>query len=165
MRPRLLRSAHWRYRTRVKETDGESRTIPAPHDPSGVVETYLSALNDRDADAAAALVDDDFFNEHISLRGNSFRGRENYRKRLDGFLASMQGLHYEIERIVAVADQVVVAYRMSARWLDAAEDPKSSPKPFSIRGVFWFEVTGGKITHRVDYRDGVDFEQQVGLRA
>ncbi|MGA8296362.1 MAG: ester cyclase [Acidimicrobiales bacterium] len=134
------------------------------YDPSAVVEAYIGALNDRNADAVAALVGDDFFNEHISQRGDSIRGRDKYRKRLDGFFRSMQDMHYEIERMVAVADEVVVAYRMSARWRDAAEDNDSSPKPFSIRGVFWFEVTSGRITHRVDYRDGVDFEQQVGLR-
>ncbi len=134
------------------------------HDPSAVVEAYIRSLNDRDADAVAALVGDDFFNEHISQRGNSIRGRDEYRKRLDGFFRSMQDLHYEIEQIVAVADEVVVAYRMSARWRDVADDTESSPKPFSIRGVFWFEVTSGRIIHRVDYRDGVDFEQQVGLR-
>ena len=126
--------------------------------PEAAVRAYLAALNAHDPDAVAALVSDDFFNEHTSVRGTSVRGRDAYRRRLDGFLADMADLHYEIEDLVAAGEKAVVAYRMSARW----GEPQR--RPFTVRGVFWFETREGLITHRVDYRDGIDFEQQVGLR-
>jgi steroid delta-isomerase-like uncharacterized protein len=139
-----------------------------------VVEAYLAALNAHDPDAACALVAEDFYNEHISLRGVSFRGRAAYRCRIEAFLESMQGLCYEIEQLLVDGDTVAVGYRMSARWrasgppaggAPAGGAPAGEDRPFSIRGMFLFEVQDGQITHRIDYRDGVDFEQQVGLRA
>jgi len=132
---------------------------PATGTPASVVRAYLAALNAHDPDAVCELVAEDFFNEHTSVRGTSFRGRAAYRQRLDGFLASMADLAYDIEDLAVDGDKVVVAYRMSARW-----DHDGDRRPFTIRGVFWFTVADGLVAHRVDYRDGVDFEQQVGLR-
>lgn len=127
--------------------------------PVAVVTAYLHALNAHDPDEACRWVADDFYNEHVSTRGASFRGRDEYRRRLDGFLRDMGDLHYDVLELVAAGETVVVAYRMSARWAYEGER-----RPFSLRGVFWFEVRDGRVAHRVDYRDGVDFEQQVGLR-
>ena len=125
---------------------------------------YLDALNAHDADEVCSFVSDDFFNEHTSVRGQSVRGRAEYRTRLDGFLASMLDLRYEIERISTSGSDVIVAYSMSARWVPDEPSDIAEARPFTIRGVFWFRVEDGKIRHRVDYRDGLDFEQQVGLR-
>lgn len=124
-----------------------------------VVTAYIEALNAHDPDRIAALVTEDFFNEHTSVRGTSLRGRAAYRERLEGFLAEMVDLHYEVERLVADGPAVVVAYRMSARW-----HHEGALRPFSLRGIFVLDVRDGLVAHRVDYRDGVDFEQQVGLR-
>ena len=127
--------------------------------PVATVTAYLDALNAHDVDAIAALVDGEFFNEHTALRGQSLRGRDEYRRRLEGFLGEMDGLRYDVEAMASEGSTVVVAYRMSARWTGAGE-----PRPFSLRGVFWFEVRDGLLTHRVDYRDSAEFERQVGLR-
>ena len=127
--------------------------------PAAVVTAYLEAINAHDPDAVCDLVTEDFFNEHTSVRGTNVQGHEAYRQRLDQFLADMVDLTYQIEDLVAAGEKVAVAYRMSARWAHADE-----LYPFTIRGVFWFEVRSGRIAHRIDYRDGVDFEQQVGLR-
>ncbi len=133
---------------------------PSRHaSPAATVTAYLDALNAHDPDAAAALVAEDFFNEHTAARGQSLRGREEYRQRLQGFLAEMDGLRYEVEAMVSEGSTVAIAYRMSARWTGTGE-----PRPFSLRGVFWFEVHDGLVAHRVDYRDSAEFERQVGLR-
>jgi steroid delta-isomerase-like uncharacterized protein len=130
-----------------------------PRDATATVTAYLDALNAHDPDAIVALVAEDFFNEHTALRGNSVHGRDEYRRRLEGFLAEMDGLHYDVEAMTSQGSTVVVAYRMSALWRGAGE-----ARPFSLRGVFWFEVDDGLIAHRVDYRDSAEFERQVGLR-
>jgi steroid delta-isomerase-like uncharacterized protein len=138
---------------------------PPTESPVAVVRAYIDALNAHDADAICSFVSEGFFNEHTSVRGQSVRGRDEYRTRLSGFLASMLDLRYEIERVVASKNDVTVAYSMSALWVpDVGDAGSREPRPFTIRGVFWFRVEDGKIAHRVDYRDGVDFEQQVGLR-
>jgi steroid delta-isomerase-like uncharacterized protein len=138
---------------------------PPPAAPSrdascaATVTSYLEALNGHDPASIAALVTEDFFNEHTAARGQSLRGRDEYKQRLEGFLAEMEGLRYDVEAIAAEGSTVVVAYRMSASWTGAGE-----PRPFTLRGVFWFEVRDGLIAHRVDYRDSAEFERQVGLR-
>lgn len=134
-------------------------STPADRDPASVVLAYLEALNAHDPDAVCSLVTDDFFNEHTAARGQSLHGRIAYRERLDGFFREMADLHYEVEAVAADGPTVVVAYRMSARWLGAGD-----PRPFTLRGVFWFEVRAGLVAHRVDYRDSTEFERQVGLR-
>jgi steroid delta-isomerase-like uncharacterized protein len=127
-----------------------------------VVLAYLDALNRADPDAVAALVSEDFVNEHTSARGQTLHGRVAYRARLDEFLATFPALNYDVEDIVAEGAKVVVAYRMTAH--HAGAGGAGTRVPIDVRGVFRFVVAGDRITHRVDYRDGITVEQQLGLR-
>lgn len=79
-----------------------------------VVIAYLAALNSRDADAIAALVTDDFFNEHTSARGHSLRGARGVPRLPRGLLATFPVLHYAVEDIVVEGTKVVAASRMRA---------------------------------------------------
>ena len=124
-----------------------------------MVTAYIEALNAHDPERIVALVTEDFVNDHTSARSTSLRGRAAYRERLDHFLAEMVDLRYEVERMVTEGPAVAVAYRMTARWRH-----EGTLRPFTLRGAFLFEVRDGLVAHRVDYRDGVDFERQVGLR-
>ena len=127
-----------------------------------VVAAYLDALNHRDADAIARVVTADFVNEHTSARGQTVHGRAAYRERLDGFLTTFPVLRYDVEDVVAEGAKVVVAYRMRAQ--HAGPDGAGPWLPIDVRGVFRFVVRDGKIAHRVDYRDGITVEEQLGLR-
>ena len=71
-------------------------------------------------------------------------------------------MHYEVEDLVIDDARAVVAYRMVADF--AGADGAQDPKPIDVRGVFRFEVRDGCIAHRVDYRDGITVEQQLGVR-
>jgi steroid delta-isomerase-like uncharacterized protein len=122
------------------------------------VRRYLDALNAGDADLVAACVTGDFFNEHTSALAHSRRGRDEYRRALDGFLASFGGLRYEVEDMIAEDDRVAVAYTMVFDW--TGDDGIS--RPVRIRGMFRFRVEGGLIAHRVDYWDSGEFRRQVG---
>jgi len=124
---------------------------------AAAVRGYLAALNRHDADAIAACVSEDFFNEHTSRLGTSVRGRAAYRERLNGFLAGFVDLHYEIEDLIVDADRAAAAYRMTF----VATGDDGQPRPIEIRGVFRFEVRDGLIAHRVDYWDGVEYRRQV----
>ena len=126
--------------------------------PAATVRAYIDALNRGSADDAAACVSEDFINEHTSLLGQTVIGRAAYRERVGEFLRRFAGLRYEIERLIAAAGEVAVAYRMSANWRESGTD---AGRPFTIRGMFRFEVAGGLITHRVDYWDSADFRRQV----
>ena len=84
--------------------------------------------------------------------GGGCVGREAYRQRLPGFLASFAGLRYEIDEIVAEADRAVAAYTMYADFQGT---------PTSVRGVMRFVVRDELVAHRVDYWDSLQFLLQV----
>ena len=132
-------------------------------DSVATVAAYLAALNSRDPDRIAALVTDDFINEHTSPSRQGVRGRDAYRARLDDFLSTFPKLDYEVEDTVVEGAKVVVAYRLRADRLGDGAD--RSPKPIDVRGVFRFVLRDGAIAHRVDYFDRITVEQQIGVRA
>jgi steroid delta-isomerase-like uncharacterized protein len=128
--------------------------------PAARVRAYIAALNRGSADDAVACVSEGFVNEHTSKLGVTVIGREAYRERVGQFLARFPGLHYEVEHLIVDGCQVAVAYRMSAAWRES-DASAAVARPFSIRGMFRFQVEAGRIVHRVDYWDSADFQRQV----
>ncbi len=128
--------------------------------PAATVRAYIAALNRSSIDEIVACVSTGFINEHTSTLGTTIVGREAYRERLSQFLARFQDLHYDVEQLIVDGGQVAVAYRMSAIWRDS-DDSAAAGRPFSIRGMFRFQVEAGRIVRRVDYWDGADFQRQV----
>ncbi len=63
--------------------------------------SYLEALGGDDPEAVAAHVSDDFRNEHQSELGSGCVGRDAYRGRLPGFMASFPNRHYTVVGTVA----------------------------------------------------------------
>jgi ketosteroid isomerase-like protein len=101
-----------------------------------------------------ALVTDDFVNEHTAALGAGCVGREEYASRLPGFLASMPGLRYEVETVIADGPDVAVAYVLHAHVND---------RDVAVRGMMRCEVRGELIAKRVDYWDSLVFQRQAGL--
>lgn len=128
--------------------------------PAVTVRAYIAALNRGSVDDAVACVSEGFVNEHTSTLGKTIVGRAAYRERVGQFLAGFPGLHYEVEHLIVDGCQVAAAYRMSAAWRETGADA-SADRPFSIRGMFRFQVEAGRIVHRVDYWDSADFQRQV----
>jgi steroid delta-isomerase-like uncharacterized protein len=122
-----------------------------------VARAYLGALNAGDPDAIAALVTEDFFNEHTSVLGSSVVGRAAYRERLPGFLGAFADLHYEIEDVLVDGDRAAVPYTLTA----TCAGPDGVTRPVRVRGMFRFRVADGLIAHRVDYWDSGVFLRQV----
>jgi len=117
------------------------------------VERYLTALSAGDADGAAALVTEDFVNEHTSELGSGLVGRAAYAERLPGFLAQFAALHYEVVDTIVEGDRVAVRYRMTAN---------CQGHPIDIPGVMLFRVTGGLVAERTDVWDSLTFLRQTG---
>jgi steroid delta-isomerase-like uncharacterized protein len=113
---------------------------------------YLAAFADRDPDAIVRWVTDDFVNEHTSALGAGCVGREAYRSRLPGFLATFEDARYEVDEMVVEGERAVAAYTLHATFRGT---------PTSVRGVMRFVVRGGQIAHRVDYWDSLQFLLQV----
>jgi predicted ester cyclase len=116
--------------------------------------TYLQSFATGDPNRVVANVTDDFVNEHTSAMGSGCEGKDEYSRRVPGFLASMPGLRYEIEDVVADGDRVMAAYTLHTHVND---------RDVAVRGVMRFLVRDGLIAHRTDYWDSMVFKQQAGL--
>ena len=122
--------------------------------PAEVVRSYLAAFGTGDPEAVAAHVTDDFVNEHTAAMGNGCEGKEEYRRRLPGFLSSMPGVCYDVADVIADGDRVAAAYTLRTTVND---------KPVAVRGVMWFQIRGDLIAKRTDYWDSLVFRRQAGL--
>ena len=115
--------------------------------------SYLSSFADGDPAAVVAHVTEDFVNEHTAALGSGCLGRAEYATRLPAFLASMPGLRYEVEQVIAAAADVAIAYTLHA---------VVNERPVAVRGMMRFEVRDGLIARRVDYWDSLVFQRQAG---
>lgn len=120
-----------------------------------VARNYLEAFASGDPDAIAALVSENFVNEHLSELGSGCVGRDEYRQRLVGFLATFADATYTIDAISALdrPGEVMARYRFAARY---------EGTPIDIAGMMWFEVSDGRIARRTDLWDSLSFLRQTG---
>ncbi len=125
--------------------------------PGDIVITYLASFATGDPDAVAACVTSDFVNEHLSELGSGCDGREEYRRRLPGFLSTFSGARYTIVTLAQIATpaagDVVVRYRFEATFEGTTID---------IPGVMWFDVRDGLVARRTDLWDSLTFLRQTG---
>lgn len=120
--------------------------------PTAVAHSYLASFATADPDTVAAHVAEGFVNDHASALGRRSVGRDEYRRRLPEFIASLAELRYEIEQTIADGPDVVVCYRLRARRDDHHID---------VRGAMVLHVDAGLITRRTDYWDGLTFLRQT----
>lgn len=122
--------------------------------PADVCRAYLAAFGTGDADAVTSMVTDDFVNEHTAALGSGCSGKDEYSRRVPGFLASMPGLRYDVEDVAAQGDNVYAAYTLHTHVND---------RDVAVRGVMHFRVEGELIAQRTDYWDSLVFQRQAGL--
>ncbi len=133
--------------------DTVDQTTPITTGAPDVAAAYLAALSSGVPERVAALVTEDFVNDHASSLGSGCVGRDEYRRRLPGFMASFPGLSYDVERFVSDGTWVAATYRMTA---------ESNGSPIDIRGVMVIETRDGLVARRTDYWDALTFLRQTG---
>lgn len=121
--------------------------------PSATVLAYLASFRQRDPTAIAAHVADDFVNDHASTLGSGCVGREEYLRRLPGFLAQFVDLTYRVEQVIEQDTAVAAAYQLTAT---------SDGHAIDVRGVMVFEVIDSSIRRRTDYWDSLGYLRQIG---
>ena len=122
--------------------------------PGDVCRAYLAAFGTGEPDAVTALVTDDFVNEHTAALGSGCTGKDEYARRVPGFLASMPGLRYDVEDVSADGGNVYAAYTLHTH---------VNERDVAVRGVMHFRVEGDLIAQRTDYWDSLVFQRQAGL--
>jgi ketosteroid isomerase-like protein len=121
--------------------------------PEETVRSYLAAFAGGDPDVIAGFVASGFVNEHASALGRRSEGADEYRSRLPDFLASLPGLRYDVESVIADGDRVCVEYRLTAT---------SDGHPIDVSGAMVLDVADGLITRRTDYWDALTYLRQTG---
>ena len=122
-----------------------------------IVRTYLASFATGDPDAIAACVTPDFVNEHLSELGSGCESRDEYRRRLPGFLSTFVGARYTIVALAETSapddNDVIVRYRFEATY---------EATPIDIPGIMWFTVHDGLVARRTDLWDSLTFLRQTG---
>lgn len=121
-------------------------------DVEAVVRSYLAAFAAGDPADIVAHVGDGFVNEHTAALGSGCVGKDEYLRRLPGFLASMPGLRYDVEDVVVDGDRAVATYTLRAT---------IGRRDVTVRGAMRFVVADGVIAHRTDYWDSKVFLDQL----
>jgi ketosteroid isomerase-like protein len=121
-----------------------------------VVTGYLDAFSRGDPDEIAGFVAEGFHNEHFSSIASGCVGRDEYRRRLPGFLADFAGSTYVVNAVVEQANgsvtDVVARYDFRATY---------EGSPIDIPGMMWFTVEDGLISKRTDVWDSGTFFAQT----
>lgn len=123
-----------------------------PTSPTELASAYFAALSGHDADAVVALVAEHFVNEHTGEMGDGCVGRAAYRERLPKFFEQLDGLHYDVERLIVDGSTVAALYLLTA---------EISSTPVRVRGVMVIDTEDGAITKRTDYWDGLTIQSQL----
>jgi steroid delta-isomerase-like uncharacterized protein len=121
--------------------------------PADIARSYLASFAGGDPEAIAAHVAEGFVNDHASALGSRSEGRDEYRRRLPGFLARFPGIRYDVQQVVADGSAVAAAYVMTAT---------SDGHPVEVRGLMLFDIADGLINGRTDYWDSLGFLRQTG---
>lgn len=120
--------------------------------------SYLVSFAGGDLDAIAAHVTNGFINDHASALGASSSGRDEYRRRLPVFLASMPGLRYEPGEPIVDAPRVAMPYTLRAD----GSTPAGDRVPVTVRGVMLLRFDGELIAERLDVWDALTYLRQIG---
>jgi ketosteroid isomerase-like protein len=95
---------------------------------------------------------------HASALGSGCTGKDEYLRRLPGFLASMPGLRYDADEPIVDGDRVAAPYVLHAE----GTDPGGATVPLTIRGVMLLTLRDGLIAERVDIWDALTYLRQTG---
>ena len=131
---------------------------PSPQRLAERARSYLASFADADPDAIVGHVTAGFINDHASALGASCTGRDEYRRRLPAFLASMPGLRYEPGEPIVDALRLAMPYTLRAD----GSTPAGDRVPVTVRGVMLLRFEGELIAERLDVWDALTYLRQIG---
>jgi steroid delta-isomerase-like uncharacterized protein len=115
---------------------------------------------DRDLDAIAELVTDDFV-DHVPL--DSPGGSAGFRASMEKLFASFPDLTTKIDDIVGEGNRLVVRVSVAGTQRGEFERIPPTNKRIEVFGLEVLEVRGGKIAERWMFRDEMLILHQLGM--
>lgn len=124
-----------------------------------IVETYVSAMNERDFTKLRAVFHDDARIEGVTGAAPVDEAMIVWRA-----LTGSLNMTLKVEGMVAEGDIVVVRFTESGRWTApflGMTEPTG--KSFELVAIEWFELRDGLISRRWGVRDAASQARQVGF--
>lgn len=105
-----------------------------------LVAAFFAAINDRDFDAAGALVDVDFVNHRAGTRG-----REAFLQTMKTMATSLEGLRFDLADCFGADDKVCVRFVAHGRFVGPLFGQPPSGKPSTQQGQAVYRVVDGRL--------------------
>jgi len=133
----------------------EASPAAPPAALSPLLRQWVDGVTAGDGAAVAALYAGDAVHEDVPA-GTVARGPEAIGALVSGTVGQFADVRYDVVAAHEAAGLGVLEYRFAATDLE-------SGRPLSIRGVYLFELEGGKIRRSADYYDVAGILAQMGL--
>ena len=117
-----------------------------------VIERLVAAMNDHDADRAAALMAPDYSSEQPAHPGREFVGRDRMRAHWEAMFAGIPNFSAELLRSTADGDTLWTEWTWTGT--------RSDSLPLDVRGVALFRTDGDQIVAGRLYMEDVAAERE-----
>ncbi len=132
---------------------------------SSWLESYIDAWNRHDFEGVSGFMTDDVVYEDVAL-GERVEGRaavrEFARRAADEFSSDFR---FELTSSVATESAYAMEWTMTGTNDRSGAQMPATNKPYSIRGISFGRLSGGRIKENRDYWNMADYLMQVGLMA
>ena len=142
-----------------------SSTVAQAQDAMMVVDKYLVAWNEQDANAAANILAKDA-RYYDSALNETVKGRKQAKiKVIDSFMNAVPDIYWNL-----VGSPVISGQHVSFEWVLGGtntgawgDGTAATGNAFRIYGMSAFTVDQGRVVKQSDYYDALSFYQQLGL--
>jgi steroid delta-isomerase-like uncharacterized protein len=130
--------------------------------PKEVLQSWVNALNARDAHAAAALYHDDAINIQVAA-DSPVQGRQAIFEDFTKFFHAFADNYTHIENLFEDGEWAIIEWSGGGTFLGEFAGMAPSGKKFTLRGCGFFHITEGKIRFQRGYWDKATWFGQIGI--
>jgi steroid delta-isomerase-like uncharacterized protein len=126
-----------------------------------LLEEAYEAINRRDLDAHAKLLDDTYVWENDAFP-TPYKGREGARQAFNMYFAAFPDLRIELEQVIASGDHLVARWRATGTHKGEYKGIAATNRQINTRGCNVHEIRNGKFTKTLGYSNELVMMQQLG---
>ena len=130
--------------------------------PKEVLQVWIEALNERDAQKAAALYHEDAINIQVAADSPIY-GREAIFQDFVNFFSAFPDNYTHVENLFEDGEWAIIEWSGGGTFLGEFAGIMPSGKKFALRGCGFFQVKDGKINFQRGYWDKATMFNQIGI--